>query len=98
MAQQMIRDGDKDGDRALSKDEITQALQQRQNQMQNGPGWPGAFQGGPGAFQDGPRGPGGEQHQMIGQWLQYDRNGDHMGSADEVPRQAVGMLKGGDLD
>lgn len=100
MAQQMIQNGDKDGDRALSKDEITQALQNMQNQFGNAPG---GFQGGPGNFAGGPAGfqggaVGNGDRQMIGQWLQWDRNGDGMLSPNEVPQQAAGLLRGGDLN
>ncbi len=98
MAQQMIQNGDKDGDGALSKEELTQAMQAMQNQFGNGPGGfqggQGNFPGGPGAFQGGATGAG--QRQMMGQWLQWDRNGDGMLSSGEVPSQAMGMLRGGD--
>src|SRR5262245_60684364 len=96
MAQQLIQSGDKDGDGALSKDELAQAMQG----MQNGAGnWPGGPQG-PGNFQGGPNNfPGGAvgaaERQMMGQWLQWDRNGDGMLGANEVPPQAAGMLRGG---
>ena len=33
---------------------------------------------------------------MMGQWLQWDRNGDGKLSPNEVPPQAAGMLRGGD--
>lgn len=98
MAQQMIQSGDKDGDNALSKEEITQAMQEMQNRFRGGPGGfqggLGNFQGGPGAFQGGAGGTG--QNQLIGQMMQLDRNGDGKLSSDEVPQQARGMLRGGD--
>ena len=96
MAQQMIQNGDRDGDGALSKLEVAQAMQNMQNRFGN---WPGGLQGGnfpvaPGAFQGGAVGA--DQRQMMGQMLQWDRNGDGKLSPDEVPRQARGMLQDGD--
>ena len=44
MAQQMIQNGDKDGDGALSKQEVTQAMQEMQNRFANMQ--QGGFQGG----------------------------------------------------
>jgi Ca2+-binding EF-hand superfamily protein len=100
MAQQMIQNGDKDGDGALSREELAQAMQGMQNGAGNWPGGPqggqGNFPGGQGAFQG--RGMGAGERQMMGQWMQWDRNGDGMLGANEVPRQAAGMLRGGDLN
>lgn len=99
MAQQMIQQGDKDGDGALSKDELAAAMQQG---MQNGAGnWPGGPQGGQNNFAGGQgpfQGGGAAERQMMGQWLQWDRNGDGMLGGNEVPPQAAGMLRGGDLN
>jgi Ca2+-binding EF-hand superfamily protein len=98
MAQQMIQNGDKDGDGALSKDELTQGMQAMQNRFGNMPfgfqGGPGNFPGGPGAFQGGAVG--NNERQMMGEWLQWDRNGDGKLSSNEVPPQAAAMLRGGD--
>jgi Ca2+-binding EF-hand superfamily protein len=85
MAQQMIQNGDKDGDNALSRDELMQGMKEMQDRMRNWQGGPGGFQGAPGAYQWGPGSTAGGQNQMIGQMMLWDRNHDNKVETSEAP-------------
>ena len=92
--QPMLATADQNGDGFIDPAELTTAMQNRRGQF---PGGPGPWGGGP----PGQRGPGGfnqpfDAAQMTGRLMQNDLDGDGKLSANEVPPQAMGMLRGGD--
>jgi Ca2+-binding EF-hand superfamily protein len=95
---QQLQGADTNGDRALSREEVNAAMLRMQQMRNQFPGGAGGPQGGTGAFQGGPGGPGAEQRQMIGQMMQFDRDGDGMLSGNEVPQQQRTFFRGGDMN
>jgi Ca2+-binding EF-hand superfamily protein len=86
---QMLGGADTNGDGSIDRAELTNAMQNSQPHFGGpGGGGPGRF-GGAGGLDGDPR-PGGPN------LSQYDRNGDGQLSADEVPTQLRGMLRGTD--
>jgi len=88
---QMLDGADANRDGAIDRAELTTAMQNARNQ--SGGGARSGFGGGPGGFggaNGGDPRPGGPN------MMQYDRNGDGQLSADEVPTQLRGMLRGTD--
>jgi Ca2+-binding EF-hand superfamily protein len=85
----MLRGADTDGDGAVSKEELTAAMQQMQQRMGGGQG--GGF-GGPQGF--GGRG----GNDMTAQFMAMDKNGDGKITPDEAPEQARAMLRQADAD
>lgn len=83
---QMISGADANGDGSIDRAELTTAMQNARPQLGVPGGGPGRFGGG---FNGDPR-PGGPD------LSQYDRNHDGQLSADEVPTQLRGMLRGTD--
>lgn len=99
--QRMLENADQNGDGEITREEVTAAMQSMRERFRGGPGGPGGL--GDGRFsrgpEGGPRGPGdrgADSNQIIGQWMQFDRNGDGRLSANEVPPQMGAMLRGGD--
>jgi Ca2+-binding EF-hand superfamily protein len=84
----MIEGADQNGDGVFERTELTAHLQNMRNR---GPGGPAGFRG-PAGFADQPF----DANQMTGQLMRSDRNGDGRLTPDEVPQQAMGMLRGGD--
>lgn len=84
---QMLQGADQNNDGAIDRQELL-AMGNKGNA--NGPG--GNFAGG------GNRVGTGRGNEAMGRFFQYDRNGDGRLTADEVPPQAMGMLRGGDLN
>jgi hypothetical protein len=84
---QMLQGADQNNDGAVDRQELA-AMGNKGNA--NGPG---------GNFANGGNGVGsGRGNEAMGRFFQYDRNGDGRLTADEVPPQAMGMLRGGDLN
>ena len=83
----MLRGADADGDGAVSKEELTAAMQQMQQRMGGG-----GFGGPQGGF--GGRGGG----DMTERMMAMDKNGDGKITPDEAPEQARGMLRQADAD
>jgi hypothetical protein len=90
----MLEGADANGDAAIDRNELATAAENMRNRFPGAGAGPGGFPGGPGGF----RGPGGpaDPNQITGQLMQHDRNGDGRLTTDEVPPQAMNMLKGGD--
>ncbi len=82
----MLQNADRNGDGALDQTELQAVVAGMRNQF------------GGGAWRGGNQGLGGMNaaQQATGQFMQYDRNGDGILSADELPPQARGMLQGAD--
>lgn len=94
--QPMLAGADQNGDGAIDRAELAAAMESMRNRFPGGPA-AGPWPGGPA----GARGPGGlnqpfDATQMTGRLMQHDLNGDGKLSANEVPPQAMGMLRGGD--
>ncbi len=83
----MLRGADADGDGAISKEELTAAMQQMQQRMGGG-----GFGGPQGGF--GGRGGG----DMTERMMAMDKNGDGKITPDEAPEQARAMLRQADAD
>jgi len=84
---QMMQGADQNNDGAIDRQELA-AMGNKGNAV--GPG--GNVAGG------GNRAGMGRGNEAMGRFFQYDRNGDGRLTADEVPPQAMGMLRGGDLN
>lgn len=84
---QMLQGADQNNDQAIDRQEL---MAMGNNGNANGPG--GNLAGG------GNRVGMGRGNEAMGRFFQYDRNGDGRLTADEVPQQAMGMLRGGDLN
>jgi hypothetical protein len=89
----MMRNADQDGDGAITREELTTAMEQFQQRMQGG-GFGGPGGGGPGF---GGRGGGDDAGRRI---MSYDKNGDGKITLDEAPdsEQARGILRQADED
>lgn len=84
---QMLQGADQNNDGAVDRQELA-VMGNKGNA--NGPG---------GNFAGGGNGVGmGRGNEAMGRFFQYDRNGDGRLTADEVPPQMLGMLRGGDLN
>ena len=87
---QMLQGADLNGDKAIDRQELAQF-----GNGQAAGAWQGNnnLAGGPnGAGRVGGRG----NNEAIGRFLQYDRNRDGRLTADEIPQQAMGSLRGAD--
>jgi Ca2+-binding EF-hand superfamily protein len=92
----MIEGADQNGDGVFERAELAAHVQNMHNRSAGGPGRgfpgdPGALRG-PGNFADQPF----DANQMTAQLMRSDRNRDGRLTPDEVPQQAMGMLRGGD--
>lgn len=82
---QMLQGADLNGDNAIDRQELM-AMGRKMNNTAGG-----NLAGGNGVGPAAGRG-----NEIMGRFFQYDRNGDGRLTADEVPPQAMGMLRGGD--
>lgn len=87
----MLANADTDNNKAIDRAELVAAFEQMRQRFGGGPGGGpgGGFGGGPGGF---------DARQMTERLMANDRDGDGKLSAEEVPDQARGMLRGGDAN